>query len=155
MNAHDYYKTSRIILIFLFSFMFFAAGCGDSEEQTGLQDVKEKASETAQGVKDYAGDQKNKFMNEAEKELEDINDQVDKIEKKMESNWDEMDQAARQRAKETLAALKEKQKALSEKLSELKENSAEAWKDAKTGFQDSYEALKKSLNDAREQLQEN
>jgi methyl-accepting chemotaxis protein len=117
MNDRHHLKSLPFIFMVLFSVMLIASGCGESEEKTGMQDIKEKTSETAEAVKDYAGEQKSEFMDEANNALEDVNEQIDKLGKKIEANWDEMDQAARDQAEETLGALKEKQKTLSEELS--------------------------------------
>jgi len=123
------------------------SGCGDAEsdQETSMSDVRKEAGEAAETVKDYAGQQQEKFMNKAKTALDEADQRISAFKEEMAAKWDDMDQQAREKARETLETMKEKRRALMEKLEELKKSSADAWEKLKKDLWDSYEALKESM----------
>src|SRR6056297_190198 len=130
------------------------AGCGgsESEEQTGIQDVQEEAGEGAKAAKEYAGAQKDRFMDEAKAALEKTDRRIAEFKAKIESKWDEMDREARQKAEKAMDTMKAKRETLSKKIDEFKDSSAEAWDKMKKDFWETYRSLKDSIERTEESV---
>jgi hypothetical protein len=74
------------------------------------------------------------------------------MERKLDNEWDKMDQAARKKARATLAALRRERNEVAEWYGGLKHSSAESWEQVKTGFVKSYEVLRDSFARARKEF---
>ena len=74
------------------------------------------------------------------------------MENRIEKEWDQMDQAARLKARSTSASLRKQRNELAEWYGGLKYSSAEAWGQVKNGFLKSYEALSKAFGKAESGL---
>ncbi len=142
------------VIVFLVLWVGFS-GCSNAESEkqtsnrsapeTSMKDVEKEANEAAEAVKNYAGQQKDQFMDKAKTALDEADQRISSFRQEMQSRWDEMDKQAREKAEETLKTMKEKREVLKEKLEQMKKNSAEAWGKMKKDLQESYEALKKSM----------
>jgi len=142
-----------IIVFWVLAGCFSGCSNAESEKQTSngsapetsMKDVEKEAGEAAEAVKNYAGQQKDEFMDKAKTALDEADQRISSFRQEMQSRWDEMDKQAREKAKEALKTMKEKREVLKEKLEQMKKNSAEAWEKMKKDLQESYEALKKSM----------
>ena len=66
--------------------------------------------------------------------------------------WDEMDQAARDKSRASLQALREQRTRVAEWYGSLKSGSAEAWGHIKQGFSSAYEALNQAWEESEAEL---
>jgi len=136
----------------------FFGGCSEStsesesDQKGNMQDIRKEAGEAAQAAKEYAGQQKGKFMEEAKTALEAMDKRLAEFKREIESKWSEMDEDSRQKAEKALNTMKEKREALSKKIKELKDSSAEAWEKMKKDFWESYESLKDSIQSKEEEV---
>ena len=117
--------------------------------KTTAKDVSRKAAETGRAIKDYTVEQRDEAVKSAKAALDELDANIRSLERKLESDWDKMDEAARKKARETLDALRRQRNELAEWYGGLKHSSAEAWDDVKTGFSKSYDALKGAFAKAR------
>jgi len=74
------------------------------------------------------------------------------LDRKVDREWDQMDQAARKKAREAQSALRRERDEVAEWYGGLKHGSAESWEDVKSGFVSSYQKLKASFAKARKDL---
>src|SRR5712691_12846832 len=130
------------------SYLSFAA------ETSGgtAKDVSRKAGETGRAIKDYTVAQRDEAIKQAKAGLDDLDARIRRMERKLDSEWDQMDQAARKKARATLNALRRERNEAAEWYGGLKHSSAESWEQVKAGFVKSYEALKESFAKARKQF---
>jgi len=80
--------------------------------------------------------------------LDDLDASIGRMERKLENEWDRMDQAARKNARATLNALRRQRNEAAEWYGGLQHSSAESWEQVKTGFVKSYAVLKESITKA-------
>jgi hypothetical protein len=73
------------------------------------------------------------------------------MEARIDRNWEKMDNAARERARNTLTVLREKRIRVAEWYGSMKNSSTEAWGHMKKGFSDSYSSLKSSWEKAEKE----
>jgi hypothetical protein len=122
------------------------------EKAATAKDVSKKAKETGRAIKDYTVAQRDEAVKEAKAALDDADVRIRRLERKLDADWDKMDQTARKKARATLDALRRERNELAEWYGGLKHGSSEAWEEVKSGFAKSYDALKKSFARAGKQL---
>lgn len=128
------------------------AGSSDSKESAGTQ-VKKEFSETLQAIKGFAAEQREEAVKQAKIALEEMDAAMERLEKRIDQNWEKMDQAAREKARNTLTSLKKKRNELAEWYGGMKHSSANAWERVKSGLVDSYQTLKESFQEAEKEFE--
>jgi hypothetical protein len=121
-------------------------------KRTTAKDVSEKAEDTGRAIKGYTVAQRDEAVKQAKAALDDADARIRRLERKLDNDWDKMDQAARNKGRATLNRLRRERNELAEWYGGLKHSSAEAWEEVKNGFSNSYDALKKSFARARKEI---
>jgi hypothetical protein len=121
-------------------------------EKTTAKDVSTKAVETGRAIKDYTVAQRDEAVKQAKAALDDADARIRRMERKIDRDWDKMDQAARKGARATLNALHRERNEAAEWYGALKHSSADAWEEVKGGFVKSYETLKESFAKVRKEF---
>jgi hypothetical protein len=116
------------------------------------KDVSTKAMGTGRAIKDYTVAQRDEAVKQAKAELDDLDRRIGRMERKLENDWERMDQAARKKARATMNALRRERNEAAEWYGGLKHSSAESWEQVKTGFVKSYDVLKESFAKARKEF---
>ena len=119
--------------------------------KTTARDVSRKTAETGRAIKDYTVAQRGEAVRQAKAALDDADSRIRRLERKLDADWDKMDQSARKKARATLDALRGERNDLAEWYGGLKHGSSEAWEEVKDGFARSYDALRKSFARAGKQ----
>jgi hypothetical protein len=119
---------------------------------TTAKDVSRKAGETGRAIKDYTVAQRDEATRNAKAALDDLDRRIGRLERKLDSEWEQMDQAAHKKARATLNALRRERNDAAEWYGGLKHSSAESWEQVKAGFVKSYEVLKESFAKARREF---
>jgi len=143
-------------MIAFLSVTAFTVGCKPSAERSAAENreatepqfdkVKKETKEAAQAVKDYAFAQKAEFVATMEKQLAELNRDLDQLSAKIEKSSD----AAKAEAKPKLKALREQTAKLNEKLEEARSATESTWDDVKTSFKKGYSELKDGFEQARQ-----
>jgi hypothetical protein len=120
--------------------------------KTSAKELSRKAGEAGRAIKDYTVGQRDEALTQAKAALDDVDARIRRMERKLDNEWDKMDQAARKRSRAALNALRRERGELAEWYGGLKHGSAESWEQVKAGFVKSYEALRESFAKARKGL---
>jgi Skp family chaperone for outer membrane proteins len=110
---------------------------------------KTTAKDVSRTIRDYTVAQRDEATKSAKAALDDMDAGIRRLERKLEREWDQMDAAARKKARATLDALRRERNELAEWYGGLKYSSAEAWDEVKSGFAKSYDDLKGAFGRAR------
>ena len=116
-----------------------------SGSKTTAKDVSRKVDDAGQAIKNYTLAQRDEAIKNAKAALDDLDARIGRMERKLDSEWDRMDQAARKKARATLDALRRQRNEVAEWYGGLQHSSAESWEQVKTGFAKSYAVLKESF----------
>ena len=116
-----------------------------SGSKTTAKDVSRKVDDAGQAIKNYTLAQRDEAIRNAKAALDDLDARIGRMERKLDSEWDRMDQAARKQARATLDALRRQRNEVAEWYGGLQHSSAESWEQVKTGFAKSYAVLKESF----------
>jgi len=119
-----------------------------SGNKTTAKDVSRNVDETGRAIKNYTVAQRDEAIGKAKAALDDLDVRIGRMERKLDNEWDRMDQAGRKKTRATLNALRRQRNEAAEWYGGLKHSSAEAWEQVKAGFVQSYEVLKESFTKA-------
>ena len=123
------------------------------EDKATKEEVKQEIKEAFEAVQNYTADQRDVAVEKIKIAMEKIDSQIESMENRIEKEWDQMDQAARRKARSTSASLRKQRNDLAEWYGGLKYSSAEAWGHIKNGFLKSYETLSKTYGKAESELE--
>ncbi|MEA3470039.1 MAG: hypothetical protein U9R57_17685 [Thermodesulfobacteriota bacterium] len=73
--------------------------------------------------------------------MESLDKRIDDLEARIDQNWDNMNKAAREKARANLKNLQKQRVKLAEWYGSLKSDSGAAWEDLKKGFSDAYDSI--------------
>jgi hypothetical protein len=113
--------------------------------KVSAKDVSKKADDAARAVGQYTIQERDKALKSAKAALDDIDARLRSLDRKIDREWDHMDQAARQKARAAQDALRRERDEAAEWYGGLKHSSAESWEEVRAGFVKSYEKLKASF----------
>ena len=141
--------------LFFITAIFLAVGSVLFAAQTSAEkreDVKEKVTEAAEAIKNYSFDQRDKAIVKAKAALADLDARIDRMESRLNKEWDRMDQSAREATIATLTALRKQRNEVAEWYGGLKHSSRNAWEDVRKGFLKSYQELRDAFDRAHSQF---
>jgi uncharacterized phage infection (PIP) family protein YhgE len=112
-------------------------GCGEKEqdqsktEKVSGKDVKEKTVAAYDATKAYTQEQMQAFQEQMKTKLAEYNDDIDKLQAKVEALGGD----AKAKAEQQMTELRQKRDDASKKLQELSSSSGNAWKQLKSGIE--------------------
>ena len=131
---------ATIITVMSLCFMPIAQAQSGNDTVTA-QDVKKETKELIDTLQQYTAKQRDQAVKEADQALKKLDGRIDKLENRVDNNWDNMTQAARQKARGNLKALRKQRNELAEQYGSLKSSSASAWDHMKKGFSGAYQSV--------------
>lgn len=123
-----------------------------SVDKTSIHEVKQEMEEAANVIKNYSIAQRDEAVKVAKSTLDDLDAGIERLEDRLDEKTDRMDQAARQKARATLKALRKERNEVAEWYDSMQHSSTEAWQEIKTGFLKSYEILQQSFDKAQQEF---
>lgn len=145
-------RIAALILIGLGAIPLLAFAAEPPAGKTTAKEVSKKIDETGKAIRDYTVAQRDEATRSAKAALDDLDRLIGQMERRLDRDWERLDEAARKNARATLSALRRQRNELAEWYGGLKHSSAEAWEQVKAGFVKSYEALRESFAKARKQF---
>lgn len=124
---------------------------GTDNQKTTMQDVKEETRELIETLKGYGVEQREEALLKTNKALAALDQKIDVLETRIDESWERMDKAARDKARASMRALREKRTDVAEWYGSWKVSSANAWEHMKTGFADAYQALHEAWEEAEKE----
>lgn len=110
--------------------------------QTTTQDVKKQAGKTVKAAAKYVSEQKDEFAALMQKKLDDVNAQLEDLERQAARTGHQTSDAVAEKMKALEAQKREAQK----KLDELKEDTGSAWKRLKKGVEKAVDDVSDSVS---------
>lgn len=142
--------TAKLVLIAMVFFIAGSLGYGTrtAAEETTAQEAKEKTMQALKAIGNYTAEQRDEAVAQAQETLADMDTRIERLETQYSQKWDQMDQAARSSAQQTLTALRKQRSKAAEWYGGLQHSSRNAWEDVKTGFLESYHELQGAFDKA-------
>lgn len=123
-----------------------------SSGKTSMEEVKQKTQELLETLKNYTAEQRDEAMRKTKGALDNMDKRIATLEKQVYANWDKMDKAAREKSRDSLAALRKQRTEVAEWYGSLKNSSVDAWGRMKKGFSDAYLALHDAWEKSEEEI---
>lgn len=132
-------------LLFIFALLLAAAtdtfAAKMSENEATLKEVKKEMAETAEAIRNYSADQRDEAVKKIKKSMDNLDGHIDRLETRLDMEWDKMSRSARKNTQDALMALRKQRNDVAEWFGGLKHSSGDAWEEVKKGFIKSYRAL--------------
>lgn len=138
-----------VMAVMTLCFLIPIAQAESGNDTITAQDVKKETKELINTLKQYTAEQREQAVGETEKALKKLDVRIDELETRVDNNWDKMTQAARQKARDNLKALRQQRNELAEWYGSLKISSVDAWEQMKKGFTDAYQSMSDSWEKAK------
>lgn len=127
----------------------------DDDTNTTMQEVNKQTQELLQTIGSYTADKKDEAIQKAQQGLERLDERIDALEDRIDENWETMNEAARNEARENLRALRKQRNRVAEWYGSMQTSSAAAWDHVKKGFSDAYKALQNAWEKSEEEFSSN
>jgi len=139
------------LLLVLIPAAAFLAGCEKPKTATQeIDKIQAKTAEAAADLKDYTFAQKAEFTASMQKQLAEINRDLDALETKIAG----ASVAVKAEAKPRIEALRLQSAALTKQLDLVKDSTESTWDSVKAGTKKAYQDLKDGFNSARQWVSE-
>lgn len=122
-------------------------------DKTTLQDVKQETQDLLRTLQGYTADQRNEAIRRTDRAVKKLDGRIEALETRIDNNWDQMDQASREKARAGMKALRRQRTELAEWYGGLKNSSVNAWEQMKKGFSDAYQTINDSWEKAERESQ--
>jgi hypothetical protein len=136
------FSTPALAALLAVSALSFAAETSDNK--TSAKEVARKTEDAGKAIGSYTIAERDQAIKSAQAALADMDKRLRRMERKIDAEWDKMDEAARKKSRATTNALRRERNDAAEWLGGLKHSSAETWDEVKNGFVKSYDTLKQS-----------
>lgn len=129
----------------------FAAGT-DGDDGVSVEEIRKETRELLAALKTYTVNQRDEAIEKIKTAQDNLDRRIETLERKIAKDWNEVDQAARDKSLAALQALRQQRTEVAEYYGSLKTSSAAAWGHIKQGFTAAYDALHKSWEKAEEEF---
>lgn len=103
---------------------------------TSIEEAKKETEDLLQTIGSYTADKRDEAVQKAKEGLNKLDERIDALEARIDKNWDKMNGAAREEARENLRPLRKQRNQVAEWYVNMKTSSAGAWNLMKKGFSD-------------------
>lgn len=141
---------STVMVIMAFSSVPVLHAQSDKDPVTA-QDVKKETQALVGMLEQYTFEQRDAAIDNAEKAIKDIDRRIDLLETRIDKNWGDMTQTARQKTQANIKTLRKERNELTDWYESFKNSSVDAWNRTKKGFSEAYQAVSDSWGKAKKE----
>jgi len=123
-----------------------------SEDETSTEEIRQEMQDLIQALGTYTADQRDEAIERTQSALDGLDKRIDELETRIDSRWEQMNEAAREKTSANLKVLREKRTEVAEWYGKLKTSSADAWDHVKKGFSEAYKDFSDAWGKAEEEL---
>lgn len=130
------------LLVLLTGSVIGTTGFASTDDENGsAQEIRQETRDLLAALKNFTASQRDEAIEKIKMALDNLDRRIEAMEQEMAQNWNEMDQATREKLQASLQALREQRILVAEFYGSLKSGSATAWDHIKQGFAGAYRAL--------------
>jgi chromosome segregation ATPase len=142
-------RAATFVTAFAIGFNCFAQS---SSEQTTMSDVKDELTDVTKIIGEYSADRKDEAIAKVDDALNKLDAGIDELQSSIEKKSSQMSDSAREKAENSMKALRRQRNEVAEWYGGLKHSSADAWEQVKRGFTESYGTLRDSWSKAKQEF---
>lgn len=121
-------------------------------DKNSAAEVKQEARELLQALKSYTVEQREEALRNTSAALAHLDQRIEALERRIDKDWDNLDQVAREKARASLKELQRQRTQVAERYGSLKSSSGEAWGHVKKGFSEAFSALQEAWEKSEEEF---
>ncbi|MBR9882588.1 MAG: hypothetical protein GYB21_02585 [Oceanospirillales bacterium] len=125
------------------------------KDSASIEEVKRDTQELIKSIGSFTADKKDQAVEEAKDSLNKLDQRIDALQAKIDQNFDDMSDAARQEAREDMKTLRKLRNKTAEWYGSMKTSSADAWDQMKKGFSNAYKDLAEAWEKSEKALGSN
>jgi TolA-binding protein len=125
------------------------------DDKATIAEVKQETTDLLQTIKSYSAAQRDEAVQEIEIAILRVDGRIASLEARIDNQWDEMTQPAREQARARMRTLQQQRIKLAQWYGSLKNSSANAWEDIKSGFSKAYDNVNKAWEKALDEFSDN
>jgi hypothetical protein len=118
----------------------------EESAKTSAEETRQIPADAAEEIMNYSADMRGEAVRKAKAALDALDAHINTLEGEVDSNWEKMDKAARDRARGTLRAIREQRIKAAEWYGGLINSSVNTWEEVKYGFLGAYKSLLHALD---------
>jgi chromosome segregation ATPase len=141
-----------VIAVFGFIPLCYAQTTG---EQASIEDIKKETQDLLAALKSYTAAQREEAIQQTKSAIERLDKRIDALETSIDNNLENMNKAAREKARASLKSLRQKRVKVAEWYGSLKSSSVDAWEHIKNGLSDAYKAFFDAWEKAEKEFDSN
>ncbi|MEQ5834909.1 hypothetical protein [Marinobacter sp. NFXS9] len=148
-------KTTRLrhlMLVALLGFVPVAASADEAQQPPTMEELKHDTENLIDKLGNYSAEQRDEAAASIKESLDELDQRIDVLEKRLDENWDDMSEASREKTQQSLDALRAQREKVGDWYERLKGSSANAWEDVKDGFTRAYDNLSDAWKDTEESM---
>lgn len=143
----------QYIAFALLLFVLTATPVSADNDQPTLEELSKNAQALTDKLQDYTDAQREDAIRSISKTLKALDKRIDALDSELEENWDDMSEATRENAKESLEALQAQREKVAQWYERLKDSSSIAWSSVRKDFSDAYEAFSDAWLNAEDEVE--
>ncbi|QEW06419.1 sll1863 family stress response protein [Nitrincola iocasae] len=155
MKKHSLFAILIVTAICFTPVIYAQTGANESNHEVTTQDIQTETRELIETLQQYSVEQRDEAVNATEQMLESLDQRIDVLQRRIDNNWDEMSDEARQTTRDNMRALREQRNKLSEWYGGLKNSTDSAWDQMKAGFSDAYSSMSNAWEKAKNEYEDN
>jgi chromosome segregation ATPase len=117
-----------------------------------MSDVKDELTDVTKIIGEYSADRKDEAIAKVDDALNKLDAGIDELQSSIEKKSSQMSDSAREKAENSMKALRRQRNEVAEWYGGLKHSSADAWEQVKRGFTESYGTLRDSWSKAKQEF---
>ena len=125
------------------------------EDMTTFEMVQQETEDLMQTIGSYTADKKDEAVEAAQESMNKIDQRLDALEAEVDQHFDQMSDAAREEARESMKMLRDKRNQLAEWYGSMKASSADSWENMKDGFAGAYQDLAQAWEETAKEFNSN
>lgn len=144
---------SHLSLLLLLALLGSPSLClGETADKNSAAEVRQEARELLQALESYTVDQREEAIRNTGAALANLDQRIDALERRIDKDWDKLDQIAREKARSSLKELHRQRNLAAERYGSMKSSSGEAWGHVKKGFSEAFSTLQEAWEKSEEEF---
>ncbi len=134
-------RLPHLLLIVLLGVGPAAVQADEAQKPPTMEQLKHDTANLIDKLGSYSAEQRDEAAASIKGTLDELDQRIDVLEKRLAENWDDMSKASREKTQQSLDALRAQREKVGDWYDRLKGSSANAWDNVKGGFSRAYDKL--------------
>lgn len=131
----------HLMLVALLGIVPAAVQADEAQQPPTMEQLKHDTANLIDKLGNYSAEQRDEAAASIKSTLDELDQRIDLLEKRLADNWDDMSEASREQTRQSLDALRAQREKVGDWYDRLKGSSSNAWNGVKGGFSQAYDKL--------------